>query len=109
MTSPEPVSLREYMDLRFLTVETKIDNLGKIMRTELDLLAAERERERSNLCDRLEGMNGLRKQIDVQSGTFATRERVEMLERQTWRALGLLGGVVLLVQVLMSVILKGGS
>ena len=101
------VPLRDYMDSRFATVEEKIDGLGTVVRRELTLLSEDRERQRADLSERLEGMNALRKQLDMQAGTFATRERVESLEKTTWRAIGILAGLVLVIQVLMSFLLKG--
>ena len=93
------VPLRDYMDSRFATVEEKIDGLGTVMRRELTLLSEDRERQRHDLSERLEGMNALRKQLDMQAGTFATRERVETLERMTFRALTAFAAIIILLQV----------
>jgi hypothetical protein len=51
-------------------------------------------------------MNALRSQLDKQAATFAPRERVEALEKMTWRAMGLLGGLVIFVQVVMGFLLR---
>ena len=102
----EQVNLRDYIDMRFKSVEKQVDSLAVLVRREFDLLAEDRERQRHDLSERLEGMNALRAQLDRQAGTFVTRERVDLLEKHTWRALGILGGVVLVIQVIMTVVLR---
>jgi hypothetical protein len=96
----DDVPLREHL-------ESKIDSLAELVRLEMKLLAEDRERQRHDLAERLEGMNALRAQLDKQAATFVTRERVENLERATWRALGILGGMILIIQVIVSILLKG--
>jgi hypothetical protein len=114
MESHDSVSLREYMDARFLGLDSRfqgleqsIGALEKLTQRELTLLSEDRERQRHDLSERLEGMNALRAQLDRQAGTFATNERVAALERTTWRALGILAGLVMVVQVVVSLVLKG--
>jgi len=100
------VGWRDYIDTRLEAVEHKVDSLNMLMRREFELLAQDRDRQRADLAHRLEGMNALRAQLDRQAGTFATRERVELMERQVWRAIGLLAGLVIAAQVLIGVLLR---
>ena len=94
------VTLREYFDARFDAVSAKIDSLATLTSRELALLAEDRQRQRDDLRERLEGMNALRAQPDRQADTIATRERLDAPERSTWRALGLLAGIVLVIQII---------
>jgi RNA binding exosome subunit len=71
----ERVSLRDYIDSRFTGMEAKVDGLAVLMRRELDLLSEDRERQRHDLSERLEGMNALRSQLDKQAATFAPLRR----------------------------------
>ena len=106
---------RDYITAKFETVEGKIEALSILVRRELTLLSEDRERQRDDLSCRLEGMNALRAQLDRQAATFVTRERFEagesaintrmsMLEKTTWRGLGILAGLLLVIQVMVSVL-----
>lgn len=98
---------RSYCDARTHGLAEKIDGLALIMRREFELLAEDRDRQRNDLRERLEGMNALRAQLDRQAGTFVTHERVEYLERNTWRAIGLLTGIIAVIAVVAVILTKG--
>ena len=98
---------RAYCDARMHGIAEKIDSLALLMRREFELLAEDRDRQRNDLRERLEGMNALRAQLDRQAGTFVTRERIEVLERHTWRAIGLLTGIIAVIAVVAVILTKG--
>ena len=104
----DTVPLREYFESRMDVLEERIEALTNLTRRELELLSEERERQRDDLTERLEGMNALRAQLDRQAGTFATNERLRGLERATWRAIGLLAALMMVIQIAVAVFLKVG-
>ena len=70
MTTNEVISLREYIELKIVDLEKRLDE-----RTEL--LVKQNDRDKEILNQRLGTMNEIRQQLNEQAATFATRELME--------------------------------
>ena len=77
---PTETITRELCDIRTRSIEFKIDALSVLMRKEFDMMVEDRERQRSDLRERLAGMNHLQAKIDEQAKTMTSRDRLDMSE-----------------------------
>jgi hypothetical protein len=74
------VSLRDYIDIRFKSVDDKLTSQSKYIEQHFELNELAIKKAEESMLQRLEGMNEFRAQIKDERGDLATKESVESIK-----------------------------
>jgi hypothetical protein len=80
MAENNDVPIRDYMDIRFKSVDDKLNAQSKYIEQHFELNELAIKKAEESMLQRLEGMNEFRAQIKDERGSYATKEMVESIK-----------------------------
>lgn len=80
MVDNNEVSLRDYMESRFKSVDDKLNSQSKYIEQHFELNELAIKKADESMLTRLEGMNEFRAQIKEERGSYASREAVDSIK-----------------------------